>query len=236
MKAIIFYPSSGDQQAEFEREAKAAAKFFGCQAYPFPAMLPHPHRRSAIITTLQGQRDLELVLFLCHGWRTGIQAGFDLDSAGDLAAAIARASVQGVHVGLYCCSTGRGPGIDRDGEGEAVGPGEGSFADDLRDGLVSRGAFGGQMFCHTTPGHLSRNPDVRLYRIASGEMGGVDVCPLYPELPAGVKRTIKMRSESRELYQRWRGVLHLQDGRWQVCTMPLPAIMDLVRVTPRWLK
>ncbi len=197
MTAILFAPDSGNQCAEFQREAKAAASFFGGTAHLFPASRPDAERRKFVLDALAqhtGARDLEIVAFLCHGHQDHIQAGFYLPHVRTLASAIGAASLQNASVPLYCCSTGKGPQES----------GEGSFADALRDSLVGIGMRGGKIFAHTSAGHLSRNPDARVFEIRPGEAGGLDICP---------------RSKNADAYRRWRGLLHTQTGRWEIATM-----------------
>lgn len=196
MVAVIFAPDSGDQFKEFQREAAKAAAHWGAEIHLFPAGKSAHVRRQFVLDVLAAPRVAKLgrVAFLCHGYRTGIQAGFDLATAKDLAQAL-RNDAPSCIVSLYCCSTGKGPQTN----------GEGSFADILRDALAHYGQRGTWMLTHTTAGHLSRNPDVRMYRIEPNIGGGVDVCV----------RT----KESRDLYRRFRGLLHTPTGRWDISAM-----------------
>lgn len=206
MKGIIFAPDSGDQYKEFQREAANASKFFNAPVHLFPASKPEADRRKFVLSVLDSKRGaaLDIVAFLCHGYRRGIQAGFDLRTAFDLALRIRAHAVVGASVPLYACSTGKGPGVDKDGQGESTAPGEGGFADALRDELVNQGMSGGKIYSHWTAGHLSRNPDARVFEIHRGAVGGLDVLPLR---------------DGRDGYKRWRGYLHTPDGRWRVATM-----------------
>ncbi len=234
MDAIVFYPGSGNQAGEFDRESKEACAYFRCERVSFDGRNPVRAKEqvlAALKTFVVAKVKLKYVLFLCHGWRVKIQAGFDLESAGELAKAIAAVSAPDVRVGLYCCSTGNGPGIDHDGQGDGTGPGEGSFADDLRDGLVAEKCEGGQMFAHTTAGHLSMNPDARLFEIGREKNGGLDIAPIFPKPPAG-RRWTKIENDAFRLrYRKWRGVLHLPFGRWQILGMDWLQINRLIDLT-----
>lgn len=211
-RAVIFAPDSGNQYKEFQREAQQAAQFFGAEVHYFPASLPEEKRREFVLAVLRAPRaeKLAIVAFLCHGFRNRIQAGFGLQHVKTLAASIASVTTEGASVPLYCCSTGKGPSKD----------GEGSFADALRDALVSKGMKGGKIFAHTSAGHLSRNPEARVYEIKAGVLGGTDVAP---------------RMESKDLYARWRGLLHTPTGRWQVATMADDDIEQLARSCQPWV-
>lgn len=210
MNALIFAPDSGDQYKEFHREAAKAAAHWGAEIKLFPAGLSAARRRDFVLTELAKPRaeKLERVAFLCHGYRRGIQAGFDLTNVASLADAL-RWDGPSCTVSLYCCSTGKGPQEN----------GEGSFADALRDALVAVGMTGTWILTHTTPGHLARNPDVRMYRVEAGQKGGVDVC---------------RRSVDRDLYARFRGLLHTATGRWDIATMSPAEIEAAARLCEPW--
>ena len=60
---------------------------------------------------------------------------------------------------LYACSTGDDPDGDSD---TAPGSGDNSFADCVRDDLCKRGAVWCRVFAHTTAGHTTGNPYVKL--------------------------------------------------------------------------
>lgn len=216
MKAILFYPDSGNQCAEFQREAKAAAKFFGASQHPFRASADEATRRKDVLDVLRWNKgaNLDLVAFLCHGFRDHLQCGFRAWHVKELAQAIAEACAPGASVPLYACSTGKGPGVDADGVGDATGVGEGGFADDLRDELVAHGMRGGTMLSHASAGHLSRNPETRIFSLEPGAVGGYDIAPV---------------GKDRDLYRRWRGLLHTPNGRWEIATMPAAAIEDAAR-------
>ncbi len=115
---------------------------------------------------------LDAVVFCCHGWKTGIQAGFDLRTVAKLAAAIRRASRTTVVVALYCCDTGRDPDPDR-ADDQIEGPGgDGGFADRLRDELCRVGAVDCRVFGHTVVGHAVRAPWVRGFLGLGNPTGG----------------------------------------------------------------
>lgn len=202
MRAIIFAPNSGNQAAEFQREAKNASRFWDrAPIFYVPIEAPEPKRRQFVLDTLSAAHDrLDIVAFLCHGFRDHLQFGFRMPHVDELAAAIARSAVPGASVPLYACSTGK----------TVKGPeaGEGGFADALRDALAARGMSGGMVLAHSSAGHLSRNPETRMFRIAD-ERGGYDVAPL---------------AKDRDLYRRFRGLLHTPNGRWEIATMDGPAI------------
>lgn len=215
MTSIIFAPASGDQCAEFQREAKAFAKHLGdAEVHLFPVD-PQMSKRRAFVLEVLGRPRLEKlrrVAFLCHGYRSGIQAGFTMDTVAELALAL-RWDGPSCIVSLYCCSTGRSSRDD--GAGPHI-EGEGSFADAFRDALVFRGYEGTWMLTHRTLGHLSRNPDVRMYRVAPNILGGVEVCLRTPLSP---KATKEEKTAALDLYRRFRSLLHSSTGRWDISAM-----------------
>lgn len=202
MKAIIFCPDSGNQYKEFQREAKAASAYWDrAPIFYVPISKGTDACRKFVLNTiLAAQGPFDLVAFLCHGFRDHLQFGFYMRHVGELADAIASQCVPRASVPLYACSTGK----------TVTGPeaGEGGFADALRDALAARGMSGGMVLAHSSAGHLSRNPETRMFRIAD-ERGGYDVAPL---------------AKDRDLYRRFRGLLHTPNGRWEIATMDGPAI------------
>ena len=170
MRAIIFAPqhnTGGDHPHdadEFQSEARA---FCGANGLPisinlFDNHLPDPQRRDAVLSRFR------LALF-CHGWANGVQAGFRIAHAAELAREIARVANPSLTVALYCCSTG----ADNDPKTDdlASGPGgDGGFADALRDALSWTGAKA-TVYAHANPGHCTRNPNVRVFS-ADEQTGG----------------------------------------------------------------
>jgi hypothetical protein len=99
--------------------------------------------------------------FFCHGWRTGIQFGWNLDSIDTLASVIAEACpTDAPIVALYACSTASG----------GVG-GDGGFADQLRDALCKAGAVNCRVDAHDRSGHCTRNPYVRRFEGQGSTVG-----------------------------------------------------------------
>jgi len=98
------------------------------------------------------------VAFFCHGWASGIQAGFDNKHVPELADALANCcgyENEEIVVPLYCCSTGDDK---NDMSWEAAGSGENSFADRLRDALCDLGRTECRVMAHVNPGHTNQNP------------------------------------------------------------------------------
>jgi hypothetical protein len=73
---------------------------------------------------------------------------------------------------LYACSTGDDPDGDPD---TAPGSGDGSFADYVRDDLCKKGSVFCRVFAHTTAGHTTVNPNIKILDgqgFADGGVGG----------------------------------------------------------------
>jgi len=124
----------------------------------------------AIDSVLQANVELRGVAIFSHGYRTGIQFGFTNKDAGALASSIACASHPTVRVPLYACDTGRDADRKREDDLEAFG-GDGGFADTLRDALCVQAARDNMVWAHTTAGHTTRNPHVRLFPGLGSEYG-----------------------------------------------------------------
>lgn len=130
--------------------------------------------RSQVLDVLGNyDRYLDGVFFFCHGYKKGIQLGFDLHSVQRLSDAIAKASHNNSPIiCLYACDTGRDLDKDQFDDLEGFG-GDGGFADELRDGLCRAGAIHCRTVAHTTAGHATKNPNVRLFEGHGSSVGGL---------------------------------------------------------------
>jgi len=115
------------------------------------------------------RRKMLCVAFFCHGYKSGIQAGFrssgKAKNVEELAEAIAAITGKGPIVPLYCCSTAASPARGAAG-------GDGGFADELRDHLCAEGAVNCRVDAHTTVAHTTKNPYVRRFEGRGSPIGG----------------------------------------------------------------
>jgi len=151
-----------------------------------PAMRAEVLAEIAKVKTASGA--LEALACFCHGWKTGIQFGFDKTTVGVLAEVLV--GVRDIRVPLYACSTAQGAGGD---DSTAIG-GDGGFADLLRDALCQAGAVDCQVDAHTTAGHTSKNPFVRRFQGMGSQLGGTGgffiVSPSQKQLFAKWRRAL----------------------------------------------
>lgn len=179
MSALVFAPlrnAPGKHDAqEFLNEAHAfnRAHGFNDQVAVFDNALPQVDRRDEFLTRLRifTRGELDVLALFCHGWPDGVQLGFHCAHARGLATELKAVAASKLTVALYCCSTG----ADKDGndaDERQPGPGgDGGFADRLRDELCDAG-IAATVFAHSTAGHATRNPWVRVFepgRRAGGE-------------------------------------------------------------------
>jgi hypothetical protein len=195
-----------DYTGAFKLEAIEYRKLWGGDIVTFDASLPLLKRRDSVIKALtETPGKYDHVVFMCHGWSKGIQAGFTTKNVKELAVAICKGngpryissavSIQGqsmnivydYRVALYCCSTGADP---QDDSMEAPGTapmangnlGDNSFGDLLRDELCKAGAAECSVFAHTTAGHTTQNPNIILFEGAGSNVGGYGgVMPITPK-------------------------------------------------------
>jgi hypothetical protein len=155
-------PGKRDSSGAFRPGAREFALEHGGTSLPINARGPKAARRKAVIAAIGDGFDVRYsaVAFFCHGWRTGIQFGFDLAHVSELAAAIARSGA--TIVPLYACSTAQG------GAG-----GDGGFADALRDALCVAGVTTCRVDAHDSKGHTFRNPRVRRFEGRGSPTGGM---------------------------------------------------------------
>lgn len=184
---LIFTPkkaSAGDGYAVFSHEAKIFAEAHGnCPiveigANKMSGVVPLKekraetlHRRNQVLAAIFEHRPAN-VAFFCHGWRTGMQLGFDTASAGELAFSISE-SVRSTEcsIALYSCSCGAGK-LDTKYIAAKAETGDGGFADELRDAMCKRGVVHCRVDSHATVGHATSNPYVRRFEGNGSAIGG----------------------------------------------------------------
>jgi len=180
MSFLILLPDRNvkrfDWSGAFLPEAKAFAKRHACLPEEIVRVDISKRRammREAVCSAIESHEP-RTVVFFCHGWRTGIQLGFDLKTVDELAEAIHNVNA-GVGcdpvIILFACSTGKGSEIDVDKDKEAPG-GDGGFADELRDALCRAGNIDNRVIAHSTAGHTTMNPFVRIFTGDFSPTGG----------------------------------------------------------------
>lgn len=150
------------------------------------------------------------VVFLCHGWASGIQVGWGLDNLPALAETLATVAAPTLKVTLYACSTAESYG-DNTPDPPMPEPhtivnypgGDGGFADILRDCLSKsfsqRGiAWTGWVDAHDRKGHCTSNPYVKRFYPASN--------PSHNALGADF-----LIPPGQPIWQRWNAILHDRD-------------------------
>jgi hypothetical protein len=151
------YNSEGKRDAnEFKREARKWCKEHGGTLFLFDNKLSMKKRREQVLAAIALGESPYTVAFFCHGWSSGIQAGFRKND--DLAC------LRGAtHVLLFACSCATGKNN-----------GENSFAKHLRDATAA------EVWAHATRGHTTRNPHVIVFE-ADSVMGGYYPVPCKSE-------------------------------------------------------
>jgi hypothetical protein len=167
--------------------------------------------RTTVRMALEAHRDLAVVAFFCHGFRSGLQFGIRLASveglASDLVDALAPAGV----VALYACDAARDMDADRTDD-LADGPGgDGGFADRLRDEMHRLG-WAGWVDAHASAAHTTKNPHVRRF-----DHDG---------------RSEYLVQRSHELWQRWQLAVRGKDER-SALRVPPPDARGAARRAPR---
>jgi hypothetical protein len=159
-------PGRKDSSGAFRPQAAQLVKTLGLFASVrlFDSNRAMIDRRQEVSNALSRLTDLDMVAFLCHGWRDGIQAGWKLGQVPDLAARIRKACKEDATIALYCCDTAR-DGDDHREDDVSGGPGgKGGFASALWVALEALG-FKGTLWAHPTTAHTTQNPHVRVWRV-----------------------------------------------------------------------
>jgi len=157
---VCFYMDGpGKDTAEFKRECEKFCKFNGVprsNIFPITAGKPTEVRRASVASAMAKIYKCDRFVYFGHGWKTGIQLGWNLATCWELIERLAETRENptgGITVVLYACSTAEGS----EGEpGDLVGA-EGGFADRLRDCAHNRGLTC-RVVAHKTPGHTTWNP------------------------------------------------------------------------------
>lgn len=174
MRVLMFAPQLnspglGDAD-EFRRELGHFADLHSIDDAPaiFDNRRDFISRRREVIKTLRAYAEwrptsrIDTLVFACHGWPNGIQAGFRIPHIPMLVRALVPISAPALTVVLYCCSNGADDdGSDADEKRPGPG-GDGGFADRLRDSLCDAGVRA-TVFAHSVKGHATRNPLVRVF-------------------------------------------------------------------------
>ena len=156
-------PGKSDATGAFLPEGRAFKKHTVGRLFQVDTAARDQSRRKSVYRNLTAvENPLSYLAFFCHGWRTGIQFGFRLHHLTYLARHLSEISHPDLTVALFCCSTAQG------GTG-----GDGGFADDLRDQLCMYGLVDCKVIAHTTKGHTTSNPYVRIFEGDGSRIGGI---------------------------------------------------------------
>lgn len=135
-------------------------------------------RRAYVFDELGKLKGLDYggVAFFCHGWHNGIQAGIGNAQIPDFVNLVNAATKIGtdarsvLHVPLYCCSTAAKGSVP---EAASETGGDGGFADTMRDAFCQQGTPWVRVYAHTTAGHTTMNPQVRVFEGKGSTVGGM---------------------------------------------------------------
>jgi hypothetical protein len=207
MNTLIFHPKHNahgkrDVTGAFKPEAKKFCAMTGGRIITFDNHVRMALRRKTVLEAIRAADEpLDCIAFFCHGWRTGIQAGFRIKDVNELALAISKDCADGITIPLYACSTAKG------GAG-----GDGAFADELRDALCRHAVFNCRIDAHDRKGHAARNPYVRRFEGGGSPTGG-----------QGGQWVVKPNSR---LWTKWKNALKKTDLRLRFPLMGVGAIHE----------
>lgn len=181
MRVLIFCPDQDspgkkDCSGAFLPEARAFARHHGAAPEEvikrFPARLELAQRRaSTSLAIKQVGAPIDVLAFFCHGWPSGIQAGFRRADVLLLARLLSAHMRPAGYVAIYGCDTARD--LDNETNDRTItGPGgDGGFADSLRDACEVLGQRVTVMG-HCSAGHTTENPHARFFAPGCGGRGG----------------------------------------------------------------
>lgn len=161
----------------FLPESRAFARHHG--AIPeevikrFPAGAPLDTRRAVTSMAIKATGTappLDVLALFCHGWRSGVQAGYMTGHALLLARLLAVHMKPAGYVAIYGCDTA-GDSDPKTADRDPGPGGDGGFADKLRDACEALG-LRITVAGHATTGHCSMNPHARYFAPGQGGKGG----------------------------------------------------------------
>ena len=163
-RTVIFAPQHNslfkkDATGAFQPEAIAFADYHDIDpknVFFLNNKLPRKAVRGLIKDIIAEYRPYNLAFF-CHGWKNGIQLGFDTSNIEQIGKFDGLANPI---ITLYSCSCGTGQNI--------------GFADMFRDYLCGIGCIDNAINAHYTAGHTTKNPFVRRFEGRSSLIGGID--------------------------------------------------------------
>ena len=130
---------------EFARESKGFLKCHGGNGISISAPLAaHARRVSLHLALMEECRNngkIDLLGVFCHGWKTGLQTGHSIASAGELADTLCEVCTTDVRIFFAACSAGV------------------AFLPRLHELMQHRG-MSPNIWGHTTSGHTTRNPNI----------------------------------------------------------------------------
>jgi hypothetical protein len=169
MNILAFAPlynseNKKDATGAFQPEAELFLKFHSSDLTN-PILIDNKQSKKKMMSDVVSNIDKyqpEMLAFFCHGWKTGIQFGFNLKNLVEIVKVFPTNNIAPI-VCIYGCLT-----ADGDGPG-----GDGGFADTLRDTFCQNGFRHVQVDAHVTAGHATRNPFVRRFEGKGSPVGGV---------------------------------------------------------------
>jgi Domain of unknown function (DUF4157) len=113
---------------------------------------------------------IRTIAIFAHGTPTWCSAGVTVGNAAGIFTAIAPKLASNVTVILYTCNSARGTEEDEEWVKGTMDPGgKGSLAELVRDTLLDQKVDAASVWGHTTTGHTSRNPALRVFEARAGK-------------------------------------------------------------------
>lgn len=159
------------------------------------------------------RRRMDAIAFFCHGWKSGLQCGLGFEHITALSIRIKQAAVDEPKVILYACEAARDMDAQQDDDRNDFIGGAGGFADRLRDALGQIGCRA-EVYAHSTAGHTTQNPYLRVFRAGESAGGKFVVAP------------------GAELWQRWCRAMRTTTLRFRFPWMSSEEIEKEIRSAP----
>jgi hypothetical protein len=185
MSVAVLYATRNSKDLKDATGAFIPEAMTFCKVHEVPVKYRHGFdNEKAMVTRRKGAQSfleslgtignpLDAVAFFCHGWKNGIQVGYQKDQVSRLVEAMIKAgATKEVKVIFYACDAARDLDKSRWDDVKEEFAGDGGFADTVRDELCAQGLTECAVFAHCTRGHTTTNPYWRVFRGDGSPVGG----------------------------------------------------------------
>jgi len=180
MNTLVIAVTAGRGGAEFKRESQAFTEYWrdrgdNVRVVQLPNVKQATLRKIVRLTLADERRQIDRLVFFCHGSAKWLRCGWHKWAVSELAACIACVAAERLDVALYACSCGRAAyewpwsltARQWDNDKAHGVTGSAGFAARLSGALADAGVDA-HVFAHGSRGHTTRNPYCYIFSAHDG--------------------------------------------------------------------